>query len=147
MRARSDAGFPMPGETLTALECGRAACACHLSARRGHGLTHCPVPGHGQGHGDRGPSLQVSEGRDKPLFKCFAGCESADVVAALKTLGLYPNGEPDAHVSQAAPAGPTGVTQQALAAAKRLPPEFLQELGCRDDKHRGAPAVAIPYRD
>jgi hypothetical protein len=82
-------------DILTARECGRADCPCHLSASRGHGVTHCPVPGHGRGQGDRSPSLRVSEGRDQPLFKCFTGCEPAAVVAALKDRADAPEDGPD----------------------------------------------------
>jgi len=35
-------------------------------------------------HEDRAPSLSVSQGEDgRALVKCFAGCETEDVVAAL----------------------------------------------------------------
>jgi putative DNA primase/helicase len=33
------------------------------------------------------------------------------------------------------------------AAAKRLPEEFLRELGLRDDEWLGQPALAVPYLD
>jgi hypothetical protein len=147
MRDRPETGTPAARDILTSLECGRAGCPCHLSARRGNGLTHCPVPGHGRGQGDRGPSLRVSDGRDKPLFKCFTGCESAAVVAALKDRGIYPNSRPADGGSKAGTSPAGGVTLRALAAAKRLPVGFLRGLGCRDVEHHGAPSVAIPYRE
>lgn len=50
-------------------------------------------------------------------------------------------------VHHASPGGTIGITLQQLAEAKGLPAEFLRELGCHDDMHRGLPAVAIPYRD
>jgi hypothetical protein len=44
----------------------------------------CPVPGHGQGRGDRNPSLSVSEGSEgRVLINCRAGCRTVDVVAEL----------------------------------------------------------------
>jgi hypothetical protein len=48
-------------------------------------------------HGDRKPSLSVSEGDDgRVLIKCFAGCATEEVVAALglemKDLFETPNG-------------------------------------------------------
>jgi 5S rRNA maturation endonuclease (ribonuclease M5) len=44
----------------------------------------CPVPS----HEDRTPSLSLSEGHDgRALLKCFAGCEYAEIIAAL---GLEP---------------------------------------------------------
>jgi hypothetical protein len=43
-------------------------------------------------HDDKNPSLVVTEKDGKPLFHCFAGCESADVLAAvgLTFADLYP---------------------------------------------------------
>jgi hypothetical protein len=40
-----------------------------------------------------------------------------------------------------------GLTLAALAAAKRLPVDFLRGLGLHDTRYRGRPAVAIPYLD
>jgi hypothetical protein len=46
--------------------------------RGGHGSWQCPS------HADRSPSLRVREGDDgRVLIFCFAGCETAEVVAAL----------------------------------------------------------------
>jgi hypothetical protein len=58
--------------------------------RNGNGfLCHCPVPGHGKGRGDRNPSLSMADGDDgKRLVHCFAGCDSCDVLAALRSRGL-----------------------------------------------------------
>jgi putative DNA primase/helicase len=60
------------------------------SIRRGKSyLIRCPVPSHGKGRGDRAPSLSVADGDNgKLLVRCFAGCESRDVLAALKQRGL-----------------------------------------------------------
>jgi putative DNA primase/helicase len=58
--------------------------------RNGKGfLCHCPIPSHGRGHGDKNPSLSVSDGQDgKLLVKCFAGCDPRDVLAELRQRGL-----------------------------------------------------------
>ncbi len=58
--------------------------------RHGKGfLVRCPLPSHGQGHGDRHPSLSVRDGADvKLLVFCHSGCASADVLAALRDRGL-----------------------------------------------------------
>lgn len=46
----------------------------------------CPVPGHGQGRGDRNPSLGVSVNHEgNVLLNCYAGCHTEAVV---KELGL-----------------------------------------------------------
>jgi putative DNA primase/helicase len=62
-----------------------------LNGRRSVGgwLVRCPNPSHGQGRGDRTPSLSVSEGEGgRLLLKCFAGCEFLEILDALKRLGL-----------------------------------------------------------
>jgi hypothetical protein len=48
----------------------------------GDGYTaRCPGPLHA--HGDRRPSLRITEGRDgRTLIKCFVGCDVADIVTA-----------------------------------------------------------------
>jgi hypothetical protein len=55
----------------------------HIRARRvgaGNWITKCPA------HPDRSPSLSIREGRGgRILLRCFAGCQTADV---LKALGL-----------------------------------------------------------
>jgi len=64
--------------------------------RTGQGwLASCPLPTHGQGNGDKNPSLSISDGEDgKPLFKCHGGCEQHDVFEAIKNYGLLPDIEP-----------------------------------------------------
>lgn len=53
--------------------------------RSGSGwLVPCPVPSHGKGRGDRNPSLSIADGRDRLLVKCHAGCDSLDVLRALR---------------------------------------------------------------
>jgi putative DNA primase/helicase len=52
-------------------------------------LVRCPLPSHGQGRGDRRPSLSVSDGDDgRLLVRCFAGCDPLDVLAELRRLSL-----------------------------------------------------------
>jgi hypothetical protein len=57
-------------------------------ASNGGFICRCPVPGHGRGAGDRNPSLLVSDGDHAPLFKCFGGCDSRDVLDELRRRGL-----------------------------------------------------------
>ena len=55
-------------------------------------LASCPVSSHGQGNGDRNPSLSVTEGEDgKPLFFCHGGCDQETVFHAVKDYGLLPD--------------------------------------------------------
>ena len=40
-------------------------------------------------HDDRNPSLSVTQGKDKLLVYCFAGCTQAEVIDALIARGLW----------------------------------------------------------
>ena len=52
-----------------------------------YGLCRCPA------HGDRSPSLSLSDGSNgRLLAKCHTGCDFADVMAALRGLGLIEGG-------------------------------------------------------
>ena len=129
-------------------------------------------------HDDREPSLSVSEGDEgKVLLKCFAGCETEEIVDALdlKMRDLF---EHDGHekmfvgtfqrthaslphtasIADSGGAGseavnPRGINTniscdlESYAVAKSLPVKFLKRLGLQDRKHRGESAVRIPYRD
>jgi len=54
-------------------------------------LASCPLPTHGQGHGDKNPSLSISDGEDgKPLFKCHSGCDQHELFHAIRDYGLLP---------------------------------------------------------
>ena len=46
------------------------------------GMCRCPA------HNDRTPSLSVRVGRTALLFKCFAGCETIDVMRAIRGLDM-----------------------------------------------------------
>jgi RecA-family ATPase len=57
--------------------------------RNGAGfLCRCPVPSHGQGRGDRTPSLSIADGDKGLVVKCHAGCDPLDVLAELRRRGL-----------------------------------------------------------
>jgi hypothetical protein len=65
----------------------------------GSWLASCPLPTHGQGNGDKNPSLSISDGPDgKPLFKCHGGCDQHDVFSAIRDYGLLPDLEPRAEL-------------------------------------------------
>jgi hypothetical protein len=58
--------------------------------REGSWIAHCPVPGHGRGMGDRSPSLGIQETRNGGVsLKCFAGCDTADIINELRRLRLW----------------------------------------------------------
>lgn len=57
-------------------------------------LCRCPVPLHGQGRGDRNPSLFVSDGERRLVLTCFAGCSWHDIAAALDSRNLSEEAAP-----------------------------------------------------
>ena len=117
--------------------------------RSGAGWTaSCPA------HDDRTPSLSITEGNDgRVLLHCFAGCPSADIVHALglTMAELFPEGgggrrDPSrVHATLQHPSA--GYTLEAYAEAKKLPEDFLRELGLSTISYLGAPALRIPYYD
>lgn len=50
----------------------------------GAGMCRCPA------HADRSPSLSIRPGHSDLLFKCFAGCDTRDVLRAIARLGPIP---------------------------------------------------------
>ena len=70
---------------MTAAEIARALGGGKVG---GHWIARCPA------HDDRKPSLSIREADDgKVLVKCFAGCEQALVIAALRARGLWPTND------------------------------------------------------
>jgi hypothetical protein len=69
---------------LTAADIARA-----LHGRRSGNrwMARCPA------HDDRTPSLGITESDGKVLVCCYAGCAQADVIAALRARGLWPERE------------------------------------------------------
>ena len=115
---------------------------------RGEGYqAHCPA------HDDHEPSLSVTEGEDgRALLKCFAGCRTSDVVAALdlEMKDLFERRNGHEKVFRSTPTKTTATVQPCnlknYAAAKGFTDEFLQKQGLRDQKYQGQPAVRISYR-
>lgn len=67
-------------------------------------IASCPILNHGQGRGDRNPSLSVAEADDGTvLLNCFAGCTSESIVSAigLTMADLFPPNNGDSSVSSA----------------------------------------------
>lgn len=150
------------------LACGQSGCACQRAARAGRGKVHCPS------HADARPSFSVTEKNGKLLVKCFSGCEQADVIAALRERGLWPDAHPprarhhmpprarewstpsnnrstlhpptEGETAESTGGASEGLTLGQYAEAKRLPVAFLRQLGLADVTYRGAPAVHIPYQ-
>ncbi len=104
-------------------------------------------------HEDREPSLSVAQGDGgRALLKCFAGCETTEVVAALglEMKDLFEGRNGHKRVLRSIPPKTSATVQpctlDAYANAKGLPAEFLQRQGLRDQKYQGRPAVRIPYK-
>ena len=98
-------------------------------------------------HTDPKRSLSIDVAQDgRVLVKCFAGCTAESVVqaAGLTMADLF---APDRRRRPHVASRPTsaGLTLAAFAAAKRLPVDFLQQLGLRDTTYSGKPAITIPY--
>jgi hypothetical protein len=105
-------------------------------------------------HDDQDPSLSVSQGKDgRVLLKCFAGCETEDIVASLglemKDLFERRNGQggggfytPPENESTDQPA-----TLENYAAYVELPVEHLMALSLEQYYRLGKPAVRMPYLD
>jgi hypothetical protein len=104
-------------------------------------------------HDDHEPSLSISKGEDgRALLKCFAGCETEDIVAALdlEMRDLFEQRNGHEKVLRSSPPKTTATVQpcdlENYAAAKGLPVEFLTKQGLRDQRYQGQPAVRISYR-
>ncbi len=117
-------------------------------------LVSCPLPNHGQGRGDRNPSVSVTEGDEgRALVNCQVGCETEDVVAGwgLTMADLFEsrNGHRGGGSYTSAKTTSTGqpATLENYAASVALPESFLKSLGLREYRHLGEPAVSMPYLD
>src|SRR5215218_1564166 len=115
-------------------------------------MAFCPA------HDDRRErSLSVKEGEDgRVLLKCFAGCATEQVVAAigLSMTDLFErrNGTPKKGGGGSHPSEnrktvkPEGCTLAAYAENMRLPVEFLEGLGVSEiPNYNGHPAVRFSY--
>ena len=113
----------------------------------------CPCPEHGKGRGDRNRSLSIKEGEDgRVLLHCFAGCKTADVLAALglSMADLFDRRDaagggtrcPSEEGSIGQPA-----TLKNYADYAHLPVGFLKDQGLTNINYRGQPAVRVPYLD
>jgi putative DNA primase/helicase len=103
---------------LAATQAAAIARALPGSIRHGKGfLVRCPVPSHGQGRGDRTPSLSIADSANgKLLVRCFAGCDSRDVLAELRRRGLLDD-RPQALRFEPAPVLPVDPEPDAKALA------------------------------
>lgn len=114
----------------------------------------CPASTHGRGRGDLNPSLSIGAGTNgNILIKCFAGCETETVLAALgltmEDLFEVRNGQAKTELDSVPPkttATARPCDLKSYGEEKGLPVEFLRQQGLRDRMYQGRPAVRIPYR-
>jgi hypothetical protein len=123
-------------------------------------------------HEDLNASLTIANGDRGIVVRCHTGCTAEAIVAAvgLSLRDLFPDAgnissftssrkHANAQTGAGAPENkegasnrrcPTPVNKGGInladyADAKSLPIAFLQELGLRDRRHNGKPAISIPY--
>lgn len=86
-------------------------------------------------HDDETPSMSVTEGNGGiVLVHCHAGCDQRETFDALVA---FMRGS-DSEITR-------GCTLSDYADLKQLPTLFLEELGLRDDRYKGAQRLVIPY--
>jgi hypothetical protein len=92
-------------------------------------------------HPDKSPSLTIREGDDgRVLLHCFAGCVTADVVAAmgLTMADLFPPSK----TPRKPPPAP-GVSRRELAVATDFERSIIYILGCDAKRGRGVSTVDL----
>jgi putative DNA primase/helicase len=60
-----------------------------LGGKRSGNQWKCRCPA----HSDKDPSMIVFDGRQAVQVRCFSGCEPIDIIAALRSMGLWGDGE------------------------------------------------------
>jgi hypothetical protein len=89
MHAAEPSASASAQQIVEALVCTNAGCACFKTAKRGYGLTHCPV------HDDHTPSFNVSVKADVVLIHCESGgCSQENLIEALRDRNLWPKHQP-----------------------------------------------------
>ncbi len=123
------------GEVESELTAEEVAHRLAKPRRTGSGWTAC-CPA----HEDSDPSLSISDGEKGVVVKCHAGCPQENVLSALEFMGVEirrpkVNGNGHAHHEE--------FNLAILAAAKKLPVEFLTECFVHDEPG----CVAFEYLD
>lgn len=106
----------------------------------------CPVPDHGQGNGDRDPSLSVDvDDEGNVLVNCFAGCDNEAIVSSvgLTLADLFEQEDCNGHHQHRDSV--QGCTLDDYAAYVKLPVRFLEGEGLVQVPYDKRPAVKMPY--
>lgn len=134
----------MTADQICADVLDRIRARTHKEPRRSGGSWLCLCPGHAD---EKNPSLSVTPMVDGVRVKCFAGCSTEQILSALdmevKDLFVAHErpGSRQAASDAARPPQRQPLTIDVLARDKRLPAEFLRELGLRENEG----SVEIPY--
>ena len=114
-------------------------------------MARCPA------HEDREPSLSIRGGDDgRVLVYCHAGCEQAQVIASLRSRGLWsargqrnsgcnrqrPNGDRD-HDNAGRKRAARAIWEAAAPAGGTLVDRYLASRGCISSRHR--PCGSMPF--
>jgi hypothetical protein len=106
----------------------------------------CPA----EGHADQHPSARWN--RQKATWYCDVCGSGGGAIDLAERLGITPlmrrggEGEADTTHLAATAQHNCGCSLERYAEAKRLPPQFLRDIGLSQISFQGAPAVRIPYR-
>jgi hypothetical protein len=133
-----------PGLILNAQEIAQALAGERQPQKTGNGwLTWCPAH-----NDDKTPSLSITKAANgKLLLNCFGGCRPEAVIAALKSLNLWPaNGTVRPAGKGAMKEIPGGLTLDEFAKAKKLDPTFLAQHGLSQAQGKGGPYIVFAYR-
>jgi putative DNA primase/helicase len=134
---------------------------CREVSKDPDGSTNGFCPAH---HDDKGSlSVTLNDDRSKILIKCFAGCDIREIVRNLGyemsdlfrdadrpggVVGTPPLSSGRRRKNKTTPApAPSHFTLARLAEIKRLPVEYLADLGVRDEQLGASQCVRIEYRD
>src|SRR5215204_3932333 len=107
-------------------------------------MCFCPA------HDDRKEaSLSVKAVSGKILLHCFAGCPPENIIAAadLEWTDLFTEGGGGSNTSFKTTSTGQPATLENYADYTMLPTAFLKELGLKEYRHLGEPAVSMPYLD
>jgi len=106
-----------------------------------HWRAKCP------GHDDKNPSLSITLKDNRILLKCHAGCETETILERIgKTffdLNLKKNVVHTSTISTQH--SNSGLSLKTYANFKKIPEEFLKDLGLATTKYRDQSSLKIPY--
>jgi putative DNA primase/helicase len=108
-------------------------------------MTCCPVASHGQGRGDRSPSLTLKDGDRRILVKCFAGCDTSSIIAELRRRGLLSDANDGAKTGAPEPQpSPPPHSPAAPDAWRRIWKDSVTPYGTAVEVYLAGRGLAVP---